>query len=298
LEYGFLIGFPKTVESLTLLQEFKDSKEMLKVKNHQGAVEFPKDIEKYLIKELKKGAVVGPFHENPFDHGIIISPLNTVPKKDSLERCVILDLSVAGGTAVNESRLKEMLSVVVEWDNKQLASKREVQSLVETLNFAGSFVKPGRICISRSLNWLRSIYSVEGKVLVPEFVKKDIKWWKTFLPLFNGISMMMRKKWSKPDGIFTSDACLSGCGGMLKERLFHVEFPHSILDEHLHINALEMLSVIACLKMWGTKFKGKIILIKCDIQVTVYVINTGKSRNSYLQCCLREICFFSSYSRI
>ena len=58
---------------------------------------------------------------------------------------------------------------------------------------------------------------------------------------------------------------------MLKEQFFHVEFPHSILDEHLHINALEMLAVIACLKMWGTKFKGKRILIKCDNQVTVYV---------------------------
>jgi len=69
---------------------------------------------------------------------------------------------------------------------------------------------------------------------------------------------------------------------------------HSILDEHLHINALEMLAVIACLKMWGTKFKGKRILIKCDNQVTVYVINTGKSRNSYLQCCLREICFLAA----
>jgi hypothetical protein len=82
----------------------------------------------------------------------------------------------------------------VEWDNKQLASKREVQSLVETLNFAGSCVEPGRICISRLLSWIRSIYSDEGKVLVPEFVKKDIKWWKTFLPLFNGIFMMMKKK--------------------------------------------------------------------------------------------------------
>jgi hypothetical protein len=28
---------------------------------------------------------------------------------------------------ISESRLKEMLSVVVEWDSKQLASKREVQ---------------------------------------------------------------------------------------------------------------------------------------------------------------------------
>jgi hypothetical protein len=81
----------------------------------------------------------------------------------------------------------------------------------------GSCVKSGRMSISRLLNWLRSIYSVEGKVLVPEFVKIDIKWWKTFLPLFNGISMMMKEEWSKPDGIFTSDACLSGCGGMFKE---------------------------------------------------------------------------------
>ena len=89
LEYGFPIGFPKTLESLTLLQEFKDPKEMLNAKNHRGEVEFPKDIEKYLIKELKKGAVVSPFHQFPFDNGIIISPLNTVPKKDSLERRVI-----------------------------------------------------------------------------------------------------------------------------------------------------------------------------------------------------------------
>ena len=86
------MGFQKVfrkLESLTLLQEFKDPKEMLNAKNHRGEVEFPKDIEKYLIKELKKGAVVSPFHQFPFDNGIIISPLNTVPKKDSLERRVI-----------------------------------------------------------------------------------------------------------------------------------------------------------------------------------------------------------------
>ncbi|CAG2216499.1 unnamed protein product [Mytilus edulis] len=59
-------------------------------------------MEKYLVKELTKGAIIGPFHVNPFDHGIILSPLNTVPKKDSTERRIILDLSSAGGTGVNE----------------------------------------------------------------------------------------------------------------------------------------------------------------------------------------------------
>jgi hypothetical protein len=72
------------------------------------------------------------------------------------------------------------------------------------------------------------------------------------------------------------------------KQFFYVEFPHSILDEHLHIDALEMLAVIACLKMWGTKFKEKRILIKCDNQVTVYVINTGKSiRNLLFSSSLR-----------
>ena len=41
---------------------------------------------------------------------------------------------------ISGSRLKEILSVVVEWDNKQLANKREVQSLVGKFNFVGSCV--------------------------------------------------------------------------------------------------------------------------------------------------------------
>ncbi|CAC5397434.1 unnamed protein product [Mytilus coruscus] len=101
LEVGFPIGFHRNKESLNLLRDFKDQKEVLQVKNHRGAVEFPNDMEKYLVKEFTKGAIIGPFHVNPFDHGIILSPLNAVPKKDSTERRIIQDLSSAGGTGVN-----------------------------------------------------------------------------------------------------------------------------------------------------------------------------------------------------
>jgi hypothetical protein len=41
---------------------------------------------KYLIKEIPKKAVLGPFHSNPFSHEIVISPLNSVPKKGSEDR--------------------------------------------------------------------------------------------------------------------------------------------------------------------------------------------------------------------
>ncbi|CAG2231697.1 unnamed protein product [Mytilus edulis] len=58
---------------------------------------------------------------------------------------------------------------------------------------------------------------------------------------------------------------------------------------NLHINALELLSVIVCLKLWGQR--GRKICIQCDNMVSVQVINQGKSRSRFLQACLREICF-------
>ena len=64
-----------------------------KCKNHKGALEFPDQIDKFLTKELEAGAVLGPFQSSPFDQKLVVSQLNTVPKKNSSERRVIVDLS-------------------------------------------------------------------------------------------------------------------------------------------------------------------------------------------------------------
>lgn len=64
-----------------------------KCQNHRGALDFPKHIDLFLEKESAARAVLGPFQKSPFEVDIVISPLNTVPKKDSIERRVIVDLS-------------------------------------------------------------------------------------------------------------------------------------------------------------------------------------------------------------
>ena len=101
----------------------------------------------------------------------------------------------------------------------------------------------------------------------------------------NGVDLM---------NFFSSDACLTGCGGSFKGNLFHTVFPEFILDATLHINCLDLLSIIVCLKMWALYFKGKRIRIMCDNKTLVTVINTGKSRNSFLQNCLWELCFIAA----
>ena len=55
----------------------------------------------YLEKESNSNAILGPFNENPFQSGLKITPLNSVPKKDTTERRIILDLSCPRGLAVN-----------------------------------------------------------------------------------------------------------------------------------------------------------------------------------------------------
>ena len=93
LNFGFPIGLVNENQALVDLH--------VKCKNHSGATEFPDEIWSYLQEERAAGAILGPLISNPFDHKIVISPLNSVEKKDSVDRRVILDLSWPWEKGVN-----------------------------------------------------------------------------------------------------------------------------------------------------------------------------------------------------
>ena len=410
LEYGFPIGI---INDNSVLQDMHST-----CKNHLGASQFSSAVLQYLQEETSGGAVVGPFKLNPFSHNIVISPLNTVAKKDTSERRVILDLSWPVGKGVNshipkdsylgvetslrfptvdslveivkrkgsgclmfkkdlkrayrqlpvdpkdwnclgykwkghifldmalpmglrsaclccqrttdgvryichsrkceivnyiddfagaevpeladqafqileevlshcglvesssksvspstviiflgvllnsitmtlqitQDRLEEILHLLDTWTHKVMADKTEVQSLVGKLVFVASCVKPGRIFISRMLNFLRVMPEKMSVELPTEFFK-DVIWW----PIFNGISMMWHENFLEPDIIASSDACLTGSGGLCGTEFFHKQFPSYILVQSLDINSLELLSIIVCAKLWGKLWKGKVV---------------------------------------
>ena len=71
------------------------------LRNHSGAINYPNELDIYLEAELARHSIAGPFLSPPFSGRIAISPLNSVPKKDSTERRIILDLSWPLNTSVN-----------------------------------------------------------------------------------------------------------------------------------------------------------------------------------------------------
>ena len=79
----------------------------LTFKNHKGAVEHPQALQKYIDKEMTKGAVLGPFKHIPFTSKVGIAPISTRPKKNTTERRVIIDLSFPPGESVNDGMIKD-----------------------------------------------------------------------------------------------------------------------------------------------------------------------------------------------
>lgn len=445
LQYGWPVGVEGRIPDTVSAQ------------NHKGAREFASVVSDHVISEVKRGRVIGPLKNNPFDTQLVLSPLNTVPKKESEARRVILDLSFPRGTSVNDhipkdsylgvtykltlptvdtlvddiktfgpgcllykrdlkqayrqipidpgdvhllgyridghlycdavlpmglrtscqacqrvtsavsyafskmgrklvnyiddlagaeigssaveafddlgallndlgleesatkacspntrmvflgiefdtiqgtltippAKLAEVKQLLTEWDNKQVASKRDIQSLVGSLNFLSACVRPGRIFTARILNVLRTMTD-DGPIDLDARFKQDVRWWARFAPLYNGVSLMPLNEWCEPDEVVACDACLDGCGGWSEGRYFHAKFPQFIATQGLHINALELLTIVVALKMWGRAWKGSRIKLKCDNYTAVTVINTGRSRDAFLQACLREICFLAA----
>ena len=135
----------------------------------------------------------------------------------------------------------------------------------------------------RLLDLLRSVKRNHHHVNVTSECRKDIKWWKEFLPQFNGVSIIYTSCWSSPDEVFAPDACLTGCGGCSGSRIFHKEFPADVLVQFPFIHQLECLAILVAVRLWGSAWKGLRLTVFCDNEAVVQVLNSGKTREPFLE---------------
>ena len=114
------------------------------------------------------------------------------------------------------------------------------------------------------------------------------------MPQLNGISIIPPQKWVGPNVLISTDACLEAIGGWSQGEFFHARLPTFILAQQLSINEIECIALMIALKKWGYKLTGHNVLFQCDNMATVWAVNRGRARNSYMQAVLREIAYFSA----
>ncbi len=93
--------------------------------------------------------------------------------------------------------------------------------------------------------------------------------------------------------VIATDACLGGGRGVncqLKEYC-HFEFPLYLLEDTHHINRLELVCLVVAVKLCSHCLEGKRILLYCDNEATVTVVNSGRCRDSVMLAWLRELAY-------
>ena len=195
---------------------------------------------------------------------------------------------------ITPERMQEIRELLELWLNKTEASLHEMQVLLGKLNFVCSTVRLGRVFVSRIINRLKGLEDDKLISIDPEF-RKDLIWWKKFMSEFDGRTMITDLTWSPPDVCISTDATLKYCGGWSEGEYWCCEFPEWLSkDENIFINELETVALIIGLKVWREKVRNKNILMHCDNQCTVDIVNTGQASNEFAQKCLCEICYMTA----
>ena len=200
---------------------------------------------------------------------------------------ILID-TVNGTLSVPKDKMDDIHSVLTIWQKKRKTNKVDLQSLIGKLQFVCKCVRQSRIFLNRLLDALRS-FSDKSKIVLSESFKKDIRWWCLFMAEYNGVSYMPAQVWTEPDVSFSTDSCLSGCGGICGVEYFHSNYPQVIIDMELPIHALEMLAVLVGVRLWGKTCQGGKIQIYCDNESVVQVLNSSKTKDKFMGSCLREI---------
>ena len=89
-------------------------------------------------------------------------------------------------------------------------------------------------------------------------------------------------EWTSPNEVFSTDACLAGCSCVCNDQYFHGVFPSFISEQNLDISSLELLTIVVALKVWGARWTGLCITVRCDNEAAVSVLNTGRCRNPFM----------------
>ena len=223
--------------------------------------------------------------------GLLASPDKDTPPTHEMI-CLGIQINTRDMTlTVPDFRLRELLDLLLAWTSKESFTKCELQQLLGKLAFVTACVRPGRAFSCRLINSLKYCHAhpTQQSFSISNPLRADIHWWTFFLQHFNGICVIPQNVTISNPELFACDACLSACGAVCFGEFFHHEFPKVIADQHLHINQLELLTIVVTVKLWHVSLKGLSVELLTDNSSCVYAINSRRSSDLFMQRCLREL---------
>ena len=106
---------------------------------------------------------------------------------------------------------------ITGWERKDHCTKQELLSLIGQLQHACCVLRVGRSFLRRMIDLPTKGEKLSHNITLNKGFQSDLRWWVSFLPAWNGVSMMRGAVQSTPAGTITSDA--SGVGHFVGRRM-------------------------------------------------------------------------------
>ena len=150
-------------------------------------------------------------------------------------------------------------------------------SLIGKLIFLSRVIRPGRVFLRRLISLSTKAKKLFHKVRLSAEAQLDIVWWTKCANSWNGKSVFYEDRWlTSVDLSMYTDASGFGIGAVLGRRwLFS---PLSCAEATRSIAWRELWAVLVACATWGAELTGQRVLIFCDNESVVSIVNTGSSR--------------------
>ena len=122
-------------------------------------------------------------------------------------------------------------------------------------------------------------------------VLKDIQWWLTYLPYFNGVATAWMKQMLTADSVVTADASGTGVcvGGVVgRQEIFPCMYPPSLVGCEYCLHGV--MGSYYCTEVLGVTTSKRIVMY-CDNESVVNTLTYGCSRDLFLQVGMREVAY-------
>ena len=192
--------------------------------------------------------------------GVPMAPENTEGRSPVLTFPGI-KLDCSGNEArLPHEKVEQGLLAIHSLHGKKKVTLKELQSLIDLLNFACSVVTPGRVFLRRLINLTIGNKHSHYFIRLTSQAKEDLRLWDSFMSSFNGKSFFLEDDWATSYrlGFYTDSSNSSAYGLIFGKQWAYGTWPASWKDHH--ISFLEFFPIVLGLGLWCSQNKRVVFI--------------------------------------
>jgi hypothetical protein len=174
-------------------------------------------------------------------------------------------------------KLARAIVLLDDLKRRRSVTLRELQSVLGFLNFACKVIAHGRPFLRRLTDLTCHLSNPSHHIRLTKEARLDILAWLSFLRDFNGVSIFIDPVWTTSQTVsLYSDASGRGFAAVFGSRYIQGAWPSLWLPYSIAIK--ELYPITVGLELWGPLLANKRIMLHCDNQSVVAIINSQTAK--------------------